>query len=90
MEMMKKFTDMTLDVIGLSAFGYNFNCVLRGNSKESEASSHILSGSFNILRKSFEELFPPLKIVPSKERDMLRDAEKISYGLIEKVNLDDC
>ena len=86
MEMMHKFTDYTLDVIGICAFGYDFNCVLHGNSEESNASNTMLTANFNIVRRSFEKLIPLLKILPSKERDDVKKAENIFYGLIEKVN----
>lgn len=83
--MMQKFTDLTLDVIGICAFGYDFGCVLGGNSEESIATNTILSANFNIVRRSFEELIPLLKIIPSKERSELKKAEDIFHGLIKKV-----
>ena len=83
--MMQKFTDLTLDVIGICAFGYDFHCVSSGKSEESIASNTILSANFNIVRRSFEEMIPLLKIIPSKERSDLKNAENIFYGLIKKV-----
>ena len=83
--MLQKFTDLTLDVIGICAFGYDFNCVIGGTSDESQASNTILSANFNIVRRSFEELIPLLKLIPSKEREDLKKAEDLFYGLIKKV-----
>jgi len=83
--MLQKFTDLTLDVIGICAFGYDFNCVIGGTSDESQASNTILSANFNMVRRSFEELIPLLKLIPSKEREDLKKAEDLFYGLIKKV-----
>ena len=85
MAMLQKFTDYTLDVIGICAFGYDFNCVLHGNSEESNATNTILTANFNVTRRSIEELIPLLKIIPSKERKDLREAEDLFYGLIKRV-----
>ena len=85
MQITQKFIDLTLDVIGLYTFGYNFNTVMGGMSEEARATNTILTVNFNIVRKSFEELFPLLKLIPSKERDDLKRAEDIFYGLIKKV-----
>jgi len=37
LEVLKDMSHLTLDVIGQSSFGYNFNTVLGGESKISEA-----------------------------------------------------
>ena len=83
--MLKKFTDLTLDVIGVSGFGYDFNCILGGDSEESNATNTILTANFNLVRRSLEELIPLLKIIPSKEKEDLKNAEEIFYGLIKQV-----
>ena len=85
MEMLQKLSDLTLDVIGVCAFGYDFNGILGGNSEEGRATNTILTANFNIIRKSLEDLFPLLKLIPSKDRDDLKKAEEIFYGLIRKV-----
>ena len=85
MEMLQKFTDLTLDVIGVCAFGYDFDGILGEGSEEAAATNTILTANFNVVRKVFEEIFPLLKLTPSKERDALWKAEDILYGLINKV-----
>lgn len=85
--MMEKFTDLTLDVIGLCAFSYSFDCVLGGETKESCASNTILTANFNVVRRSFETMIPLLKFIPSKEREELKIAEDTFYGLIKKVSI---
>ena len=84
--MMEKFTDTTLDIIGICAFGYHFNSIMQGHSVEADATNTILTVNFNIVRKAFEKLIPLIKLIPSKERDELKKAEDIFYGLIEKVS----
>ena len=84
--MMTKLTNLTLDVIGICAFGYDFNCVLAASSKESDATNTILTANFNIVRRSIEELIPLLKFLPSKEREEVKKAEDVFYGLIRQVS----
>ena len=81
----KKFTDLTLDVIGESAFGYSFNCITGGHSKESMATDTILRGGFNIRRRVLESWFPFLKYFPSEEREKVDEATKLMNGIIDKV-----
>ena len=83
--MLSKFTDLTLDVIGVCGFGYSFDCILGGHSEESKATETILTANFNMVRRSLEMMFPLLTMLPSKERTELKKAENILYGLIEKV-----
>ena len=85
MEVLQKLCDLTLDVVGVCAFGYDFNAVMGGNSEEARATNTILTANFNVVRKLLEQLIPILKILPSKERDDLKRAEDIFYGLIKKV-----
>jgi len=85
MEMLQKFSDLTLDVIGVCAFGYDFDGILGEISEEGKATNTILTANFNVVRKVLEDIFPLLKLIPSKERNELRKAEDIFYGLINKV-----
>ena len=80
-----KFTHLTLDVIGESAFGYCFNSITRGHSKESTATDTFLVGQFNMRRKALEAFFPFLKYFPSEERDKVDEATKVMNGIIDKV-----
>eukprot|EP00794_Sanderia_malayensis_P010813 gene10813-11967_t len=82
-EMMTKFIHLTLDVIGLCGFGYAFNCIMGENSEESKATNTILTGQFNVRQRLLETFLPFLKLFPSKERDRVKKAETILYGLIE-------
>ena len=83
--MLQKLSDLTLDVIGVCAFGYNFDGILGGSSEEGRATNTILTANFNVIRKLLEQLIPLLKLIPSKERDELKKAEDVFYGLIKKV-----
>eukprot|EP00112_Aurelia_sp_Birch-Aquarium-sp1_P000792 Seg1077.10 transcript_id=Seg1077.10/GoldUCD/mRNA.D3Y31 product="Cytochrome P450 4F12" protein_id=Seg1077.10/GoldUCD/D3Y31 len=80
-----EFTHLTLDVIGESAFGYSFNSILKGNSKESMATDTILRGGFNLQRRALESWFPFLKYIPSEEREKVDEATNVMNGIIDKV-----
>eukprot|EP00794_Sanderia_malayensis_P010811 gene10811-11965_t len=86
-EMMTKFIHLTLDVIGLCGFGYAFNCIMGENSEESKATNTILTGQLNVRQRTLETFLPFLKLFPSKERDRVKKAETILYGLIERSQL---
>ena len=81
----KKFTHLTLDVIGESAFGYSFNCITGGHSKESMATDTILRGGFNMRMRALESWFPFLKYFPSEEREKVDEATKLMNGIIDTV-----
>ena len=83
--MLRKLSDLTLDVIGVCSFGYDFNGIIGYDTEEKRATNTIISLQFNLVRKTFEYLFPLLKIIPSKEADELKKAEDITFGLINKV-----
>jgi len=85
MKMLRKLSDLTLDVIGVCSFGYDFNGIIGYDTEEKRATNTIISLQFNLVRKTFEYLFPLLKIIPSKEADELKKAEDITFGLINKV-----
>ena len=81
----KKFTHLTLDVIGTSAFGYSFNSITGGHSKESMATDTILRGGFNLQKRAIESWLPFLKYLPSDEREKVNEATKLMNGIIDKV-----
>ena len=74
-----------MDVIGLCAFSYPFNCTLGGNTEEGIATEKLLSGSIDFVRLSLEHTFPVLKLFPSAARNELNEAERIVFGLLRKV-----
>ncbi|XP_065056370.1 uncharacterized protein LOC135684662 [Rhopilema esculentum] len=84
-EIMEKFIHLTLDIISLAAFGYDFDCVSNGHSEESSSFNKIMCGNFNVVRKSLETLIPFLKLIPSKERDEEDKAEKVCWNVLERI-----
>ena len=84
--MLEKLTHLTLDVIGLCAFGYHFNCILGGHNEESKATDAVLRGNFDLQRRSFESLFPFLKLIRSKEQREFDKAESCLKSLIKRVS----
>ena len=85
MELMTKFNHVTLDIIGLCAFGYPFNSVLNGYDEESKCISQIVSGSSGVHRKLIESKLPLLKLLPSKGREEGKRAERACEEMIRKV-----
>ena len=85
MELMTKFNHVTLDIIGLCAFGYPFNSVGNGYDEESKCISQIISGGSSVHRKLIESKIPLLKLIPSKKREEGKLAEEACEALIRKV-----
>ena len=85
-DILEKLTHLSLDIIGLCAFGYNFNCTLVGQTEESRATDTVLKGNFNLKMRSMERLFPPLKLMRTKFEEEFFQAEKCLHNLIEKVS----
>lgn len=74
-------THLTLDVIGQSAFGYNFNTVLAGESKVSEAVDLVISGmSFRqLMGKTF---IPFFEYLPTSENRRIKTAKEIADNTV--------
>lgn len=58
---------------------------MEGNTEESHATEKILTGRFDIVKFALEYALPFLKIFPSKARRDLENAERILFGLINRV-----
>jgi len=78
-------TNLSLDVIGLCAFGYEFNCILYGQTEESIATDTVLKGNFDLQKRSLESVFPPLKFLRTKVEKEFHQAEKCLENLIQKI-----
>lgn len=79
-------THLTLDVIGQSAFGYNFNTVLAGESKVSEAVDLVISGmSFRqLMGKTF---IPFFEYLPTSENRRIKTAKEIADNAVLDVSI---
>lgn len=79
-------THLTLDVIGQSAFGYNFNTVLAGESKVSEAVDLVISGmSFRqLMGKTF---IPFFEYLPTSENRRIKTAKEIADNTVLDVSI---
>eukprot|EP00794_Sanderia_malayensis_P010929 gene10929-12090_t len=84
-DILEKLTHMTLDVIGLCAFGYSFDCISGGHSEESKATNTILTTSFDLQGRSFKQLFPFMGMWKSEKEKHFMKAEKCFRSLIDKI-----
>ena len=78
-------THLTLDVIGQAAFGYNFNTVLAGESKVSEAVNVVIGGmSFRYMVCKF--LIPYFELLPIGETRRIQEAREIADTTVLEVS----
>ena len=76
---------LTLDVIGQSAFGYNFNTVLAGESKVSEAVNAVIGGmSFSYM--ACKALIPFFESLPIGETRRIKEAREIADTTVLQVS----
>ena len=74
-------------MIGEAAFGYKFNSVIGGHTKQSKATEVILCGQFNFGRRALEYYLPFLKLIPSEERDRVNEAKDVTFDTVYEVSL---
>jgi len=83
-EVIKDLSHLTLDVIGQSSFGYNFNTVLGGESKISEAFATVLQGiNFKYIICKF--LIPFFDYLPLAETRKIQSAKEIADNTVIEV-----
>ena len=78
-------THLTLDVIGQSAFGYNFNTVLAGESKVSEA-VNIATGGMSLGYAISKSLIPYFELLPIDETRRIKQAREIADNTVLEVS----
>ena len=78
-------THLTLDVIGQSAFGYNFNTVLAGESKVSEA-VRVVTGGMSVGYILLNYLIPFFESLPVGETRRIKEAREIADNTVLEVS----
>ena len=78
-------THLSLDVIGQSAFGYNFNTVLAGESKVSEAVSAVVGG-MSVRYIILTSLIPFFELLPIGETRRIKEATEIADNTVLEVS----
>ena len=78
-------THLTLDVIGQSAFGYNFNTVLGGESKVSEAVT-VVTGGMSVRYIILNSLIPFFELLPVGETRRIKEAREIADNTVLEVS----
>ena len=79
-------THLTMDVIGQSAFGYNFNTVLAGESKVSEAVDVVISG-MSFRQTVCKNLIPYFEYLPTNENRKIKAARETADNTVLEVNM---
>jgi len=78
-------THLTLDVIGQAAFGYNFNTVLAGESKVSEAVS-VVTGGMSVRYVMLKSVIPFFELLPISETRRIKEAREIADNTVLQVS----
>ena len=82
---MKDLSHLTFDVIGQSAFGYNFNTILGGDSRVSEAFGIVLQGlTLKYIIGKF--LIPFFDYLPLAETRKIKSAREIADNTVIEVS----
>ena len=76
---------LTLDVIGQSAFGYNFNTVLAGESKVSEA-VRVVTGGLSVGYIILKSMIPFFELLPVGETRRIKEATEIAENTVLEVS----
>ena len=77
-------THLALDVIGQAAFGYNFNTVLAGESKVSEAVT-VVTGGMSIRYLLLKSLIPFFTLLPIGETRRIKAARETADNTVLEV-----
>ena len=78
-------THLTLDIIGLTAFGYNFDTVKSGDNEISEAFDSILSGGLSLSSRFLRKFIPFYQYLPLEANVKAKRAKKLTDNLVCEV-----
>ena len=78
-------THLTLDVIGLTAFGYNFDTVKSGENEISEAFDSILSGRLSLSSRFLRKFIPFYQYLPFEANVKAKRAKELTDSLVWEV-----
>ncbi|KAG8990152.1 hypothetical protein FRB93_003318 [Tulasnella sp. JGI-2019a] len=85
-DVLRGLSRMTLDVIGLAGFNYNFNSLVDGETNELAKAFHNLSAPTSGLVQALKTLqarVPPLKLIPNSRRS----TENRSREVMDRIGL---
>ena len=84
-DVMEDLSHLSLDVIGQSSFGYNFNTILGGDNRVSEAFANLLLKlNFKYLIAKF--LIPFFEYLPLAETRKIESAREIADNTVIEVS----
>ncbi|XP_065071287.1 cytochrome P450 4A5-like [Rhopilema esculentum] len=81
----RDFTKLTLDVIGETAFGYNFNTLTTGENKVSQSVELILAGRSSVMARLIRRIIPFYDLIPFPENTKMKKAAEIVNGVVAEV-----
>ena len=86
-DILHDFNKLTLDVIGETAFGYNFETLVSGENKVSQAVSTLLKGRLSVMGRFLRRFIPFYEKFPLKENVAIKEATKVMQSIVQKVNI---
>ena len=78
-------TRLTFDVIGQTAFGYNFDTLISGESEISAAFNSILLGGSNLIYRLLRGIIPFFRRIPLPVNIRERKARQLTENLVCEV-----
>ncbi|XP_065071289.1 uncharacterized protein LOC135695975 [Rhopilema esculentum] len=81
----KDFSKLTLDVIGETAFGYNFNTLTTGENKISQSVELILSGKIGVVARVLRRYIPFYDMIPFPGNIKLKNAAKVANSVVTEI-----
>ena len=78
-------THLTLDIIGLTAFGYDFDTVKSGENEISEAFDSILSGRLSVSARFLRKYIPFYQYLPFEANVKAKKAQELTDNLVWEV-----
>ena len=82
----RDLSKLTLDAIGETAFGYNFNTLVSGENKVSQAVELILSGKISVVARVLRKYIPFYDMIPFQENVRLKEAAEIMNDFVNEVS----
>ncbi|XP_065071288.1 cytochrome P450 4F4-like [Rhopilema esculentum] len=81
----RDLSKLALDTIGETAFGYNFNTLISGENKVSQAVELILSGKMSVVSRVLRKYIPFYDMIPFQENVQLKEAAEVMNDFVNEI-----